>query len=178
MRPAASGRTVKGEGLASMLAAEPANLAPRPDSSWHPSAQLVHAEPGKDLRLNSQSEECRLVVRDAIDGIKKSILLANAFPHIISRTGFGRTLLLAAAKGPEAIHIKERLTVDPKYAALLADLLLDSINSLRGAVKKIAVNVVRDGHGYGLGYKAVNLDPYPENPSPNPRVYGSITGLG
>ncbi|KAJ7467313.1 hypothetical protein B0H11DRAFT_2284430 [Mycena galericulata] len=153
VRPAASGRTVKGEGLPSMLAAEPANLAPRPDSSWHPSAQLVHAEPGKDLRLNSQSEECRLVVRDAIDGIKKSILLDNAFPHIISRTGFGRTLLLEAAKGPEAIHIKERLTVDPKYAALLADLLLDRINSLRGAVKKIAVNVVP---GY---YKIAGLNP-------------------
>ncbi|KAJ6607713.1 hypothetical protein B0H10DRAFT_1956050 [Mycena sp. CBHHK59/15] len=36
----------------------------------------------------------------------------------------------------------------------------------------------RDGHGYGLGYEAVNLDPYPENPNPNPWVYGSITGLG
>ncbi|KAJ7926083.1 hypothetical protein B0H13DRAFT_1862592 [Mycena leptocephala] len=34
----------------------------------------------------------------------------------------------------------------------------------------------RDGHG--LGYKSVNPDPYPKNPTPNPRVYGSSTGLG
>ncbi|KAJ6543306.1 hypothetical protein B0H10DRAFT_1970470 [Mycena sp. CBHHK59/15] len=38
--------------------------------------------------------------------------------------------------------------------------------------------VDRDGHGYGLGYEAVNPDLYLENPNPNPRVYGSITGLG
>ncbi|KAJ7827315.1 hypothetical protein B0H13DRAFT_2241019 [Mycena leptocephala] len=35
----------------------------------------------------------------------------------------------------------------------------------------------RDGHGYGLGYEAVNPDSYPENPNPNPRGYESITGL-
>ncbi|KAJ7823274.1 hypothetical protein B0H13DRAFT_1890105 [Mycena leptocephala] len=35
--------------------------------------------------------------------------------------------------------------------------------------------MIRDGHGYGLGYEAVNPDPYPENLNPNPRSYGSIT---
>ncbi|KAJ7918863.1 hypothetical protein B0H13DRAFT_1991135 [Mycena leptocephala] len=50
-------------------------------------------------------------------------------------------MLAAAEKIPEAVYIKERLAVDPAYASVLADLLIERINILRGKVKKIGVHV-------------------------------------
>lgn len=122
MRPAGE-RSASGPDLAQIPAAP--NPPPRPESSWHISAQLILPEPGKDLRLNVQSDECKTVVRGAIDRIKQALLLDEAFPHIISKLGYGRTNLLACAEAPEAAHIKERLTLDPKYAGMLADLVRD-----------------------------------------------------
>ncbi|KAJ7845336.1 hypothetical protein B0H13DRAFT_2095511, partial [Mycena leptocephala] len=62
-------------------------------------------------------------------------------------------MLAATEKIPEAVYIKERLTDDPAYAAVLADLLIERINILRGKVKKIGMHVVP---GY---YKLAGLTP-------------------
>ncbi|KAJ7685871.1 hypothetical protein B0H17DRAFT_1204699 [Mycena rosella] len=63
------------------------------------------------------------------------------YPLILSRHGY-RTSYLVEAAGEllPAVHVKERLLADPKYAALLADLLIDRINTLRRTIKKVAVN--------------------------------------
>ncbi|KAJ6625654.1 hypothetical protein B0H10DRAFT_2211928 [Mycena sp. CBHHK59/15] len=109
---------VKGPGLAKMLAADAVNAAPRPKSSWHVSVHIIYPEPGRDIRLNDQAEEAKSTIRG------------------------GSTYLIASAnKLPEAAHIKEHLMTDPKYAAILVDLLLDCINILHGSIKKIAGKV-------------------------------------
>ncbi|KAJ6605727.1 hypothetical protein B0H10DRAFT_603934 [Mycena sp. CBHHK59/15] len=114
----------------------------RPEDSWHVSARVVYPAPGKDVGLNSQSEELKSVLRGSIELVKTSILFEDAYPSIISRAGYARTILLQAAIAlPAAIHVKHRLTTDLKYAAILADILIDRVNILRGGVKRVAVAV-------------------------------------
>ncbi|KAJ6549719.1 hypothetical protein B0H19DRAFT_1264634 [Mycena capillaripes] len=127
----------------------------RPESSWHQSARLSYPAPGKDIRLNDQSEETKLVIRGGIKLLKIALLVENSYPAILSRTGTGKGYLLQSAEdiGADAVHIKERLTVDSKYAAVFADLLIDRVNILRGSVKKVGVNVA-PGH-----YKLSGLTP-------------------
>ncbi|KAF7342814.1 hypothetical protein MSAN_01997300 [Mycena sanguinolenta] len=119
------------------------NTTTHDESQWHPSAQIIYPAPGKkDILLNSQTEELQRVLRSAIALIKTSLLFENAYPAIISRAGFARTYLVSAAEAvPEAKHILERLRLDLKYAAILADVLLDRINILRGDIKRTAASV-------------------------------------
>ncbi|KAJ6491546.1 hypothetical protein DFH09DRAFT_1338427, partial [Mycena vulgaris] len=129
---------VKGDLATQALAAS----ALRPEFAWHVSARIIYPEPGKHIWLNDQSEEAQSVVRGGIGKLKTSLIMVETYPSILSRTRSGKGYLIASADEiPDAIHIKECLMTDPKYAALLADLLIDRVNILRGGVKKIAVNV-------------------------------------
>ncbi|KAJ6612350.1 hypothetical protein B0H10DRAFT_300419 [Mycena sp. CBHHK59/15] len=141
-------KTVPGrQGLGKLLAAD-TEPALRPEDSWHVSARIIYPMPGKDIGLNSQSEELKAVLRGGIDLIKTSLLFEDAYPAIISRAGFARTYLVAAADAlPAAVHIRERLPIDLKYAAVLADILLDRVNILRGNIKKAAVAVAPGFYG-------------------------------
>jgi hypothetical protein len=104
--------------------------AARPESSWHLSARIVHPGPGKSVRLNDQSEEAKLVIRGGIKLLQTSLVLDDAYLEVLSRAGTGKTYMLAATeKIPEAVYIKERLTDDPAYAAVLADLVRPAISS-------------------------------------------------
>ncbi|KAJ7804029.1 hypothetical protein B0H14DRAFT_3486784 [Mycena olivaceomarginata] len=116
---------------ASQIKSEPQASIPlsRPESSYHESARFVNPPPGKDVRLNDQPDACKAVVRGAIALLKISIFCENSYMQILSRTGFGKGL-----PGP-------RLMTDPKYLAVLADLLVDRVNIIRGSVKKLAASL-------------------------------------
>ncbi|KAJ6527819.1 hypothetical protein B0H19DRAFT_1243251 [Mycena capillaripes] len=115
----------------------------RDEAKWHPSAQIIYPAPGKkDILLNSQTEELQRVLRSSMALVKTALLFENSYPAIISRAGFARAYLVSAAEAlPEAKHILERLGLDLKYAAILADILLDRINILRGDIKRTAASV-------------------------------------
>ncbi|KAJ6582104.1 hypothetical protein B0H19DRAFT_1370246 [Mycena capillaripes] len=116
---------------------------PRAEATWHPSAQIVYPAPGKkDILLNSQTEELQVVLRHGIGLVKTGLLFENAYPAIISRAGFARSYLISSAEAfPKAKHIRERLGLDLKYAAILADILLDRINILRGDIKRTCTSL-------------------------------------
>ncbi|KAJ7495703.1 hypothetical protein B0H11DRAFT_2227222 [Mycena galericulata] len=100
------------------------------EDSHHPSARIVPPAPEKkDILLNSQTEELQRVLRRAISLVKTGLIFEDSYPPILSRAGFARAYL-------------ERLGTDLKYAAILADILLDRINILRGDTKRTATNVV------------------------------------
>jgi hypothetical protein len=96
----------------------------RPESSWDTSAQIAFPAPGKDICLNDQTEEVKLVLRGGIKLLKTALVIEDAYPPILSRTGLGKAYMLAATDNvPEAVHIKGRLLVDPKFAAMLSDIV-------------------------------------------------------
>ncbi|KAJ7712785.1 hypothetical protein B0H14DRAFT_3637376 [Mycena olivaceomarginata] len=130
---------------ASQIKSEPQASIPlsRPESSYHESARFVNPPPGKDVRLNDQPDACKAVIRSAIALLKISIFCENSYMQILSRTGFGKGYLVQSAEnlGNDAVHIKQRLMTDPKYLAVLADLLVDRVNIIRGSVKKVAASL-------------------------------------
>ncbi|KAJ7826100.1 hypothetical protein B0H14DRAFT_3467889 [Mycena olivaceomarginata] len=100
----------------------------RDEAKWHPSAQIIYLAPGKkDILLNSQTKELQRVLRSAIALVKIGVLgpISSPPPKAL----------------PEAKHILVRLGLDLKYAAILADILLDRINILRGDIKRTAASV-------------------------------------
>ncbi|KAJ7342730.1 hypothetical protein DFH08DRAFT_811073 [Mycena albidolilacea] len=137
------------------------SLPSRPESSYHKSARFVNPPPGKDIHLNDQPDACKAVVRRAIVLLKTGIFCENSYMQILSRTGFGKGYLVQSAKnlGDDAVHIKQRLMTDPKYLAVLADLvrhcllshasfgthfsleLVDRVNIIRGSIKKVAASL-------------------------------------
>ncbi|KAJ7797168.1 hypothetical protein B0H14DRAFT_3548673 [Mycena olivaceomarginata] len=99
----------------------------RDEAKWHPSAQIIYLAPGKkDILLNSQTKELQRVLRSAIALVKTGLLFENSY--------------LPSSLVP-AKHILVRLGLDLKYAAILADILLDRINILRGDIKRTAASV-------------------------------------
>ncbi|KAJ6548928.1 hypothetical protein B0H19DRAFT_1265712 [Mycena capillaripes] len=127
---------------------------PRPEASWHPSAQIMYPVPGKrDILLNSQTEELQAVLRHGINLVKGALLFENGYPPVISRAGFARSYLISSADSlPKAKHIRERLGCDLKHATILADILLDRINILRGDVKRTSAGLVPGISGFaGMG---------------------------
>ncbi|KAJ7737436.1 hypothetical protein DFH07DRAFT_966490 [Mycena maculata] len=120
------------------IAGASADADKRPESEWHISARILFPAPGKDIGLTDQSEELKAVLRGCIEFIKLSLLFEDSYPSIISRAGFARAYLIAAANRSASAHIKERLETDMNFAALLADIPLDRINILRGDMKRIA----------------------------------------
>ncbi|KAJ7707897.1 hypothetical protein B0H16DRAFT_1481529 [Mycena metata] len=113
----------------------------RAETTWHPSTCITYPAPGKkDILLNSQTEELQTVLRTGITNVKASLHFESAYPPILARAGFARTYFISAAeKHPEATHILHRLRNDLNFAAILADILLDRINILRGDIKRGAV---------------------------------------
>ncbi|KAJ7318494.1 hypothetical protein DFH08DRAFT_1036272 [Mycena albidolilacea] len=127
----------------SLLKAQTSTTTLRDEAKWHPSAQIIYPAPGKkDILLNSQTEVLQRVLRAAISLVKTGVLFENSYPAIISRAGFARAYLVSAAEAmPEAKYVLERLGLDLKYAAILADILLDRINILRGDIKRSAAGL-------------------------------------
>ncbi|KAJ7716705.1 hypothetical protein B0H16DRAFT_1476551 [Mycena metata] len=113
----------------------------RSEGTWHVSARITYPAPGKkDILLNSQTEELQMVLRTSIAQVKVSLHFEASYPPIIARAGFARSYLISAAeKHPEATHILYRLHRDLNFATILADIILDRINILRGDIKRIAV---------------------------------------
>lgn len=111
------------------IAAGAVDASNRPESEWHISARIIFPAPGKSMGLTGQSEELKAVLRGCIDFIKLSLLFQDSYPAIISRAGFARTYLIAAANTPASIHIKQRLETDLSFAARLADIVCTSLYS-------------------------------------------------
>ncbi|KAJ7795770.1 hypothetical protein B0H14DRAFT_2620654 [Mycena olivaceomarginata] len=113
----------------------------RSEASYHPSTRITYPAPGKkDILLNSQSEELQTVLRTTISNVKRALVFEAAYPPILARAGYARKyLIVAAEQHPEATHILDRLRNDLNFAAILADIILDRINILRGDFKRVAV---------------------------------------
>ncbi|KAJ7250925.1 hypothetical protein C8J57DRAFT_1353887 [Mycena rebaudengoi] len=156
VRPAGTGTDIKAEKKDATLSAASDAGAVRTEESWHSSARIIYPAPGKkDILLNSQSEAMQAVLRIGIRNSKTSLLFTESYPTILSRSGFTRTFLITAATqhGSEAVHIKQRLETDTKYATAFADILMDRINILRGDVKRVSTNIA-PGH-----YQFAGLSP-------------------
>ncbi|KAJ7182039.1 hypothetical protein C8R46DRAFT_1068993 [Mycena filopes] len=115
----------------------------RSEASYHASTRIAYPPHGKkDILLNSQSEELQAVIRTTISNVKRAVVFESAYPPIIARAGFARKyLIVAAEQEPEARHILARLRSDLNFAVVLADIILDRINILRGDFKRAAVAV-------------------------------------
>ncbi|KAJ7834150.1 hypothetical protein B0H14DRAFT_2591075 [Mycena olivaceomarginata] len=113
----------------------------RSEASYHPSTRIAYPAPGKkDILLNSQSEELQTVLRTTISNVKRALVFEAAYPPILARAGYARKyLIVAAEQHPEATHVLDRLRNDLNFAAILADIILDRINILRGDFKRVAV---------------------------------------
>ncbi|KAJ7181985.1 hypothetical protein C8R46DRAFT_1186854 [Mycena filopes] len=114
----------------------------RSEASYHASTRIAYPPHGKkDILLNSQSEELQGVIRTTITNVKRAVVFESAYPPIIARAGFARKyLIVAAEQEPEARHILARLRSDLNFAVVLADIILDRINILRGDFKRAAVS--------------------------------------
>ncbi|KAJ7078688.1 hypothetical protein B0H15DRAFT_859884, partial [Mycena belliarum] len=112
-------------------------------SSWDISARLVLPAPNKAISLTAQHTELQFVLRSGVLQIKLFLLFINAYPMMISRAGFARPYLIAAAQlRPASAKILERLQTDPQFGAILAPILLDRVNILRGNMKRCAVSCI------------------------------------
>ncbi|KAJ7643459.1 hypothetical protein DFH06DRAFT_1333704 [Mycena polygramma] len=143
VRPAPAAPVKQSRGLTDQLdriAAATVDAASRPEDQWHISARIMFPAPGKDIGLSGQTEELKAVLRGCIEFIKLSLLFEDAYPAVISRTGYARSYLLRAAEErlPQAYHIQQRLENDLGFAARLADIPLDRTNILRGDFKRFA----------------------------------------
>lgn len=130
VRPAGTGTDIKVEKKDATLSAASDAGAVRTEESWHSSARIIYPAPGKkDILLNSQSEAMQAVLRIGIRNSKTSLLFTESYPTILSRSGFTRTFLITAATqhGSEAVHIKQRLETDTKYATAFADIVCDTL---------------------------------------------------
>ncbi|KAJ7891446.1 hypothetical protein B0H13DRAFT_1887217 [Mycena leptocephala] len=78
--------------------------------------------PGKDIGLTGRTEELKAVLRGCIEFIKLSLLFEDAYPAIIARAGFARSYLISAAqaRGPAAVHIKNRLETNLRQINILS----------------------------------------------------------
>ncbi|KAJ7105606.1 hypothetical protein C8R44DRAFT_329878 [Mycena epipterygia] len=129
-------------------AAAPSNsaivaAADRPEASWDRSTRLVLPAPNKDIGLTAQHPEVQLMLRGTIDAQRMDLMIEDFYPTMITRVGFIRPKMIAAADiHPSTTHVKQRLMVDPKFAAILAPIPLDRINIQRGDVKRCAVSIV------------------------------------
>ncbi|KAJ7085490.1 hypothetical protein B0H15DRAFT_847038 [Mycena belliarum] len=121
----------------------PVGASNRPESSWDISARLVLPAPNKAISLTAQHPELQSVLRSGVLQIKLFLLFTNAYPMMISRAGFARPYLIAAAQlRPTSAKILERLLTDPQFGAILAPILLDRVNILRGNMKRCAVSCI------------------------------------
>ncbi|KAJ7325809.1 hypothetical protein DFH08DRAFT_816886 [Mycena albidolilacea] len=106
------GVEVKGESVAKT------DVSAHPESSWDTSAHIAFLAPGKDIRLNNQTKEVKLVLRGGIKLLKTVLVIEDPYPPILSHSGLSQPYMLAATKNvPEAVHIKGRL------AAMLSDII-------------------------------------------------------
>ncbi|KAM6495001.1 hypothetical protein JOM56_009624 [Amanita muscaria] len=110
----------------------------------------------RDLVLNVQSHELKLIIRKAIDLIEERMRFLNAFPDFVLRTVWHRAALIEACTIiHDMVHandrydiIKERMRVDVDYVGEIAKSLLDPrISILRGNTKILAVNNTRASFG-------------------------------
>ncbi|KAJ6537054.1 hypothetical protein B0H19DRAFT_1182448 [Mycena capillaripes] len=121
----------------------PVDAGSRPESTWDITARLALPAPNKDIGLTAQHPELQAVLRDTMQLIKIFMLFTEAYPLMASRAGFGRPRMIEAAEArATAIHILERLSIDPSFGAILAPIPIDRMNILRGNFKRCAVNCV------------------------------------
>lgn len=110
-------------------AAAPSNsaivaAADRPEASWDRSTRLVLPAPNKDIGLTAQHPEVQLMLRGTIDAQRTDLMIEDFYPTMITRVGFIRPKMIAAADiHPSTTHVKQRLMVDPKFAAILAPIV-------------------------------------------------------
>ncbi|KIL59900.1 hypothetical protein M378DRAFT_180660 [Amanita muscaria Koide BX008] len=124
---------------------------------WPAYTNLLRGQ--RDVALNVQSYELKLIVRRAMDLVEERIRFQNAFPTLVTRTVWNRSALVEAcallgttahiARMRERYEIfKERMRVDSEYIGEISKALLDPrISILRGDTKLAAINNTRLAYG-------------------------------
>ncbi|KAM6491603.1 hypothetical protein JOM56_012995 [Amanita muscaria] len=120
---------------------------------WPAYTNLLRGQ--RDVTLNVQNFELKMIVRKAMDLVEERVRFQNAFPPLVTRTVWNRTALVEACSILCAMSqyaptrdkyetFKERLRVDAECIGELSKTLLDPrISILRGDSKLSAINNAR-----------------------------------
>ncbi|KAF8257247.1 hypothetical protein EI94DRAFT_1709340 [Lactarius quietus] len=104
----------------------------------HVDTNLVFQEGSKKLMLTHQRPIIRTIVQDAIDNLRASLLIRNAFPDPVVAWAFTKDALHLAAEWcekPGATTVQARLQDDDEYMAKLVSLPRAWISLIRSEVK-------------------------------------------
>jgi hypothetical protein len=92
----------------------------------HVNTNLVFLEGSTKLMLTHQRPIIRTIIQDAIDNLRASLLVRNAFPDAIIAFSFTKDALRLAAERcdkPGATSVQARLQDDDEYVAKLVTLV-------------------------------------------------------
>ena len=94
-------------------------------SQWDRETDLFYIPGTNRLTLSAQKPLIRVLVQDAIDDIRASLLFVHAFPEGLDKVALIRDALLAVAEKyePGSTHIHERLVNDRVYMAEMGRLV-------------------------------------------------------
>jgi hypothetical protein len=114
-----------------------ANVAGSPQSRWPTETDLFFPPGSNRLALSAQNSLISLVVQDAINNVRASLLFDYAFPEGVDKVALVRGCLLAGAEKykPSSSHIHERLLNDSEYMALMIHLVRAILS------KKLSLNL-------------------------------------
>ena len=100
---------------------------------WPIYTNLVRGQ--RNVTLNVQTWELKLIVRKAMDLVEERIRFQNAFPSLVTRTVWNRTALVEACSFVSSMsHVsqvkekyemfKERMRIDPQYIGEISKTLV------------------------------------------------------
>jgi hypothetical protein len=102
-----------------------ANVVASSQSMWNHETDLFYIPGSNRLTLSAQKPLIRVIVQDAIDDIRASLLFVHAFPEGPDKVTLVQGALLAVAEKykPGSTHIHERLMHDREYMAQMSRLV-------------------------------------------------------
>ncbi|KAJ7120546.1 hypothetical protein C8R43DRAFT_1136719 [Mycena crocata] len=121
---------------------------PGTEASWDITTRLALPALNKEIGMTAQHPELQFVLRNSISLVKIFVLFVNAYLPQVTRAGTARPFIIEAAEIRHASHfILERLLADPGFGTILAPIVLDRTNLLRGGMKRCAGNCVLAFYG-------------------------------
>lgn len=96
-----------------------------PPALWPVNTNLVYSDTSNKLKLMPQHALVRVVIQDAIENVRASILFTDAFPDASLSMTFAKDGLITAAKAhlPASHNIHARLIGDSDYVPKIIPLV-------------------------------------------------------
>lgn len=110
------------QGTVTPMALGKCNLLP---TLWPADTNFVYADGSNRLKLMLQRPLVRLIIQDAIENVRASILFTDAFPDATLSMTFTKDALISAAKAhlPASYDIHARLMGDDDYVTKVIPLV-------------------------------------------------------